>query len=171
MDSQLSLTYVNTFPYENGRLLLPYQPQEKTKAKPKPDLIMKENTFANKLAISAREVAEELNSKGWCKKGVRLAMEKLGLGLKGKSAYMAADQLANNPHFIEVEVSRWQLKKLQPGHIVVWDKCLGHKHGHVSIALGNGIEASDCLRKQFTLYGPRYRVFQPVEDGKMTMVA
>ena len=90
-----------------------------------------------------------------------MALERQGMNLHGASAYMAADQLARNPRFREVQVPANQLRSLPPGAIVVWDRGQGKPHGHISIALGNGQEASDVLRNQITNYGTRHRVFLP----------
>ena len=53
------------------------------------------------------------------------------------------------------------LPKLPAGAIVVWDKGNGHEHGHISIATGDGKEASDLMRNQITNYGTSFRVFMP----------
>ena len=53
------------------------------------------------------------------------------------------------------------LPKLPPGAVVVWNKGPGHPHGHISISLGGGREASDKIRKQITNYGTSVRVFLP----------
>lgn len=125
-------------------------------------------TFPEALADSAREIAETMNTQGSCKKAVRLALEKHGILIKGVSAYMSADQLAKNSLFNEIDVSRSELSSLKPGTIVVWDKCNGHPDGHISIALGDGKEASDCIRDQFINYGPRFRVFEPKASNTLT---
>ncbi|MCA9777398.1 MAG: hypothetical protein KC800_11795, partial [Candidatus Eremiobacteraeota bacterium] len=70
-------------------------------------------------------------------------------------------QLAKNPKVKEVNVSPQDFKKLPAGAIVVWDKGAGHEHGHISVALGNGKEASDVIRDQITNYGTKPRVFIP----------
>lgn len=98
---------------------------------------------------------------GWCYKWVGQALRKFGVNVSGASAYMAADQLAKNSKFREVQVAPKDLKKLPAGAVVVWNKGAGHPHGHISIALGNGKEASDKLRDQITNYGTSVRVFIP----------
>lgn len=125
-------------------------------------------SFPEQLADTARNVAESMNTEGSCKKGVRLTLEKHGIPLKGISAYMASDQFARSPMFTEIKLKRSELIDLKPGTVVVWDKCPGHQDGHISIALGNGKEASDCIRDQFTDYGPRFRVFEPNESNTIT---
>lgn len=110
----------------------------------------------------ARFAASNANGPGgWCYKWVGQALRKFGVNVHGASAYMAADQLANNPKFREVQVSPKDLPRLPAGAVVVWNKGNGHQHGHISIALGNGKEASDKLRNQITNYGTSVRVFIP----------
>lgn len=98
---------------------------------------------------------------GYCYKWVGQALAKFGVSVHGASAYMAADQLAKSDKFREVKVEPKDLPKLPAGAVVVWDKGAGHEHGHISIALGNGKEASDKLREQITNYGTSCRVFIP----------
>lgn len=98
---------------------------------------------------------------GYCYKWVGQALSKFGVNVHGASAYMAADQLAKNPKFREVQVNPKDFAKLPAGAVVVWNRGNGHQHGHISIALGNGKEASDKLRNQITNYGTSARVFLP----------
>lgn len=120
------------------------------------------NAFGQQVAKYAENTATAMGSKGWCYKGVANSLAKAGVNVHGASAYMAADQLAQNGKFNEVTVSKNDLKSLPAGAVVVWDKCSGHPHGHISVALGDGREASDHVQTQITNYGPRYRVFMPV---------
>jgi hypothetical protein len=116
-----------------------------------------------KLAAEAQKEATNGDSSGgWCFRDAGRALAKVGINTSGASAYMAADQLAKNPKVKEIKVSQGDLPKLPPGAIVVWDKGPGHEHGHISIALGNGKEASDLVRNQITNYGTSFRVFMPV---------
>lgn len=97
-----------------------------------------------------------------CYRNVADDLAKVGINVSGESAYMAADQLARNSKVKEVkDVSSEDLKKLPPGAIVVWNRGGGHEHGHISIAMGDGREASDVMRQQITNYGTSYRVFLP----------
>lgn len=106
---------------------------------------------------------------GWCFKYVCEALARAGVkgGVGGASAYMAADQLAKNPKFREVTVAPKDLPKLPAGAVVVWDRNgsgaseAGRIHGHISIALGDGREVSDVIRKQTTNMGSKARVFLP----------
>jgi hypothetical protein len=98
---------------------------------------------------------------GYCYKWVAQALARHGVSVHGASAYMAADQLAKSDKFREIKVDPKDLPKLPAGAVVVWNKGSGHPHGHISIALGNGKEASDKLRTQITNYGTSVRVFMP----------
>lgn len=121
------------------------------------------SAFGNRLAADAQQIAASgvAGRGGNCKRGVRMALNRQGVQLDGLSAYQGADQLARNPRFREVRVSRDGLRSLPPGAVVVWDRKAGHPHGHISIALGNGREASDVIRNQITGYGSAFRVFLP----------
>ena len=113
---------------------------------------------------------------GYCLRGVAKSVKKW-LGERTElsnlgSAYMAAEALRNDPvlsqHFKEVEVDRSELTSLPPGAIVVWDRgapnasAAGKKHGHISIALGNGKESSDHIQNQMTNRQSQFWVFYPV---------
>lgn len=99
---------------------------------------------------------------GYCYRGVKHHLRQVGVNLTGGSAYMAADQLAGRPdRFREVRVGRDQLRQLPPGAVVVWNRSQGKPHGHISIATGDGREASDKLRNQITGRNATYRVFIP----------
>ncbi|MFN8612330.1 MAG: hypothetical protein U0931_32590 [Vulcanimicrobiota bacterium] len=116
----------------------------------------------SKLAEIARtEASNGDSSGGLCYRDVGRDLAKVGINVSGASAYMAADQLARNPKVKEVKVSQADLPKLPAGAIVVWDKGAGHEHGHISIATGDGKEASDLMRNQITNYGTSFRVFMP----------
>lgn len=115
--------------------------------------------WGKKLAKFAGENAN--GPGGYCYKWVGQALAKHGVNVHGASAYMAGDQLAKSDKFREVSVQPKDLPKLPAGAVVVWNKGAGHPHGHISIALGNGKEASDKLRTQITNYGTSVRVFLP----------
>jgi hypothetical protein len=115
-----------------------------------------------KLAQAAEGTAKRMNSTGWCYKGVSESLRSIGVTATGASAYMAADQLAKNPKMKEIQVSAKDLTKLPAGAVVVWNKSGAHPHGHISVALGNGKEASDHIQNQMTNYGTSHRVFVPV---------
>lgn len=120
--------------------------------------------FAGRIGDAAESVANSMGSTGWCYKGVATALAREGVTVTGGSAYMAADQLAGMPDkFQEVSVSPDQLDDLPRGAVVVWGKTGASPHGHISVALGDGREASDHVQNQITsLRGAsNYRVFIP----------
>ncbi len=122
------------------------------------------SNFGNKLARDARRIAQSgvAGCGKNCKRGVRLALNKQGIQLNGLSAYMAAGQLAKNPNFQEIKgLKRADLRELPPGATVVWNRAPKHPDGHISIAMGDGREASDVMRNQITNYPSSYRVFLP----------
>lgn len=124
------------------------------------------NTLAN-AAVSVANSMGGSKSTGRCLAGVNRALSQVyGQTLSYPSAYMAIKGLqGENPlssKFKEVSVSREQLKSLPAGAIVVWDRSAGNPHGHISIALGNGREASDFSMNQMTDRDAAYHVFLPV---------
>lgn len=121
--------------------------------------------MANQLANIAEKNASRRNTTGMCFRGVRESLEAAGLSkgeVRGESAYMAADMLANHKNFQEIQgVSKDQLRDLPAGCIIVWDKSFWHKHGHIGVTLGDGREASDKVRDKVVLLNSEYRVFVP----------
>lgn len=116
------------------------------------------------LARKAGLIARSRQTTGWCYNAVYHAITPLyGDFLRGASAYLAAPQLANHPRFKEISVRAEQLPRLKAGSVVVWGKSSRSPHGHISISLGNGQEASDHIDRQRThLRGIRnFRVFVP----------
>ena len=146
------------------------------------------STAGERLAQAARTVTNT-KSDGLCLRGVNRSLrEAYGTSLQGlESAYQAADALRGKPvtvngktytfsslasKFTEVAgITREGLKKLPAGAIVVWNNNLsgggkgvsaaGKKHGHISIALGNGKESSDYIGNQITNRDAEYTVFLP----------
>jgi hypothetical protein len=120
-----------------------------------------------KLADTALREARSRGTTGWCYSAVAESIARATRGrvnLSGRSAYMAAPQLARSPLFDEVSIrSRNDLAKLPAGSVVVWGKGRS-KHGHISVALGNGKEASDHITGQMTAHygGGKPRVFVPI---------
>jgi len=118
---------------------------------------------------------------GLCLGGVSKTLKATyGVGIPLGSAYMAADYLRGNmagseelaSHFVEVQVDRSELANLPAGAIVVWDNnqngggsnvsAAGRKHGHISIALGDGRESSDHIQNQIVNRDANFTVFYPV---------
>jgi hypothetical protein len=116
------------------------------------------------LAQAAERTANTMGSTGLCYRGVKRSVaQATGVQLTGTSAYQAAGQLANSGRFREVNVGQNQLRNLPPGAVVVWGRTPQSRHGHISVALGGGREASDHVQRQITsLRGAsNYRVFVP----------
>ncbi len=123
------------------------------------------------LAKLCSGIAKDMDSIGSCLVGVGRAIRKfLGGGRTALTplpkAYLAAEQFRNDPtlskHFKEVKVDRSELANLPAGAVVVWNKSEGHPAGHISIALGNGKEASDHIQKQMNRKNADFTVFYPV---------
>jgi peptidoglycan hydrolase-like protein with peptidoglycan-binding domain len=109
--------------------------------------------FGNQIGDAAERSARQLNSVGRCALGVNNALVSLGVPGRGH-AYQKAEQLAANPRFREVSVSASDLSSLPRGAVVVWGRSGAKPYGHVSVALGDGREASDHIQRQIT--GGRY---------------
>lgn len=121
----------------------------------------------------AEREARRLNSFGACALGVNNVLQGMGIGGRGH-AFAKAEQLAKDSRFREVNPSRDDLANLPRGAVVVWGKSEAKPWGHVSIALGNGTEASDHIEQQKRggeygtdfgngpdPHGRQYRVFLP----------
>ncbi|HEY9730585.1 MAG TPA: hypothetical protein V6C89_01650 [Drouetiella sp.] len=99
------------------------------------------------IAHRAQNVAESMGSVGYCKKGVRQALEPFGIHLQGSYAKDSAQQLASNPRVKEVSTS-----DLRPGDVLVhqpagYGRTIGQRYaGHIAVYLGHGQEASDHVQ-------------------------
>ena len=117
------------------------------------------------LANKAKAIAAATNTVGRCYAKVADAVDAtIAVFLYGNSAYESADQFAKRGEFTEIKgLTGSDLPKLPAGAIVVWGKTAASPHGHISVALGNGQEASDHLASQITsLRGANnFRVFMP----------
>jgi len=123
----------------------------------------------SRLSQIALVTAYQENSCGKCLKGVNDTLQQAyGFRLSYPSAYMAKQSLDRMGDKFQNVTCQYQpaskLKSLPPGAIVVWDRNSSHPHGHISIALGNGQEASDHIQSQITGYGSSYVVYMP-KDG------
>jgi len=115
------------------------------------------------LAQDAIQEASRRGTTGRCYSATADVLDRVaGTRMWGASAYMAADQLAANPKFREVAAPA-DLRQLPAGAVVVWGRTGASPHGHISIALGDGREASDHVdRQRNNLRGHRNaRVFVP----------
>jgi hypothetical protein len=122
------------------------------------------SVLGRSLARLATANARLRNTVGNCYASVADAVDAaVGRFLYGMSAYMAAGQLAKHPRFEEVRVNGQQLRELPAGAVVVWGKTAASPDGHISIALGDGREASDHIDVQrLSLRGDSQpRVFLP----------
>lgn len=118
--------------------------------------------MSRRLAAAAlRESTDGDSNGGWCARDVGEALRAVGLGVARGDAWTKAAVLAGDPRFRELKVAPNEIDKLPPGAIIVWDKGPGLPYGHISIALGDGREASDLLKKQMHLK-TSYRVFLPI---------
>ncbi len=106
-------------------------------------------SFASRIADEAEREARNTDTVGYCAKSVNKVLNKLGVGGYGH-AYQKAEQLAKNPRFKEVSVSPNQLNQLPRGAVVVWGASEQKPYGHVTVALGNGKEASDHIQNLIT---------------------
>lgn len=120
------------------------------------------------LASAALGTGSSMGSTGWCYAGVIQSLAKVGVGgLYGESAYMAADQLAQRGDFAEMTGGGWAsnteiLSSLPAGAVVVWNRSDVNIHGHISVSIGDGREASDHTTGQYTNCGNgTFRVFLP----------
>lgn len=127
------------------------------------DTMLESKNLSEDIATHAEQVANDLHSYGKCFVGVKKILRQSGIDLEGASAYMAKEQLQNDARFIVANVPLDQFNKLPRGSIVVWDRSAQKPDGHISVALGNGKEASDHIQNQImngVKYGG-YTVFIP----------
>jgi predicted chitinase len=110
---------------------------------------LKTGSFASRIADAAEREAANTNTVGYCAKSVNKVLNSLGVGGYG-NAYQKAEQLAKNPRFKEISVSPDQLKQLPRGAVLVWGRSAEKPYGHVTVALGNGREASDHIQNLIT---------------------
>lgn len=121
----------------------------------------KGGALAKKIAQQAEQIARQRDTVGQCYEAVAEAIEThISPFLWGMSAWMAADQLAASSAFREIPLTGADLPTLPAGTIVVWEKG-SSPHGHISVALGDGREASDHIAEQMTSHygGGKARAF------------
>jgi hypothetical protein len=143
-------------------------PTTENPPKESPPAVRQEQVYdtitGSRIAKNALLVAKRQNTYGYCYRGVKFSLRKAGIDLYGGSAHMAAQQLAGCGTMKEISVKPEELASLQPGSVVVWSTTKAGPDGHISIALGNGKEASDHVTSQITRhYGGTFRVFIPVK--------
>jgi len=121
------------------------------------------DSFQGKLLASSAESGVS-GGTGYCYQYVAQAIHSQYTPfLSGMHAYLAAEQLASNPLFKEVQVAPALLPALPAGAVVVWGQG-SSESGHISIADGRGQEISDHIAPQMTAHygGAQARVFVPV---------
>jgi hypothetical protein len=102
------------------------------------------------LAERAARLARRRDTRGRAASAVRGALQHFKLHDGQGHAYELAGELAKNARFVEIDVPRHQLKQLSAGCVVVWGRSVATRFGHVAVALGDGLEASDHVRRQTT---------------------
>jgi hypothetical protein len=103
------------------------------------------------IARRALQVAQKMNTVGWCYKGVCTALNPLGIHLSGAAAYEAKGQLLKDKRFSAFAISG--VHDLKPGDILVHGASASHPYGHIAVYVGNRSEASDHVQ-QVVLNGP-----------------
>jgi hypothetical protein len=102
-----------------------------------------------RLAEEARRVATNMNTVGYCARGVGDALARMGINQRG-NAYQHAEMFARRSDFREVNVSRDELRNLPPGAVIVWGRSAAKPYGHIAVSLGGGMEASDHVQRMVT---------------------
>jgi hypothetical protein len=114
------------------------------------------------IATSASAIANQRGTVGQCYNAAAEAIESnLPAFLWGMDAWMAADQLAKHPRFQEMPAPK-DMNTLPIGAVVVWAKG-SSPSGHISVYLGQGLEASDHIAQQMQSHygGGKARIFLP----------
>ena len=116
--------------------------------------------FGKELAAEAQKKAEEESP--FSVRVIFQVFKAKGIELKGHKASDVAEGLAACDRFVECKDSKpEQLPTLTPGAVVVWAAQEGCPYGAVTIALGEGKEASNTVRAQRTKCSDTYRLFLP----------
>ena len=105
--------------------------------------------LSERIANRARQQATSMCSVGYCYRGVKRALNAIGIQLSGTAAWMAKDQLQSDGRFVMVP-----MQSLRKGDILVHDRSRAHPYGHIAVYLGDGQEASDHVQK--LVLGGRY---------------
>lgn len=103
-----------------------------------------------KIAHVAEQTARNMDTIGWCARGVETAFAKLGINFSGHAAD-TREFFEHDKRFAQVS-----MRDLQPGDVVVRGRSSSHKYGHIFVYLGNGKEASDHIQSvtNGAAYGP-----------------
>lgn len=117
------------------------------------------------LANASKQVGQSMNATGLCMRGVRLAMEAVGLPLRQRvlHAHELANALQSDERYRSVGVmTADEIRKLPPGYIVVSSSNPESSSGHAAVTQGNGMESSDSIDPLKLARGATFRVFVPV---------
>jgi hypothetical protein len=125
------------------------------------DALQGGTALGERIAKRAEADAAAYNTPGMCLQEVGKVLREFGIPVnRHPAAWQALPDLQKSNKVKEISVGKDQLDKLPAGAIVVWDKGAGLPYGHISIALGDGREASSKLRQQLHL-NTSYHVFIP----------
>lgn len=117
--------------------------------------------FGERLARAAENNARMVNTPGYALREVSKVLREFSFALGNhQGCFQLVGDLRASALVQEVQIHRAQLMQLPPGAIVVWDKGPGLIHGHVSVALGDGREASSTVRTQLQL-NSNFWIFLP----------
>jgi len=108
--------------------------------------------LGERLAVAAEQNARAVNTPGWALREVTRVLRQFHFRLgQHHSCYQVVGDLRQNAWLQEMQIQRAQLPLLPPGAIVIWDRAPELPQGHISIALGEGWEASSTLNEQQNL--------------------
>ena len=117
--------------------------------------------LGERLARAAESNARIINTPGYALREVTKIMREFGFALGNHhGCFQLVGDLRSSALLQEVQIQKHQLLQLPPGALVIWDKGPGLLHGHVSIALGDGREASSTVRGQLQL-NSNFWIFLP----------
>ena len=143
-------------------------PHPQPKIKKETEVEEEKTKVGEQLAERARQIAAARNRTGKCYRYASKAIEEVVPDIEfwGIAAATGAEILDQDPRFRELKgLDPADLPYLPAGAVVVWGKTRKSKYGHISIALGDGREASDHIAPQITsLRGyTNFRVFIPLD--------
>ena len=108
--------------------------------------------LGERLALAAEQNARAVNTPGWALREVTKVLRHFHFRLgQHHNCFQVVGDLRQIAWVQEVQIQRAQLPMLPPGTIVIWDKAPELPQGHISIALGEGWEASSTLNEQQNL--------------------
>ncbi len=102
---------------------------------------MPDHSLALRIAKAAESNAYYVNRIGSCYRQVANTLDKFGIDLSGRPAYVEAPQLVSNKNFQEVST-----EQLDRGTVIVLGPSKKHPYGHITVYLENGRQASDHVQ-------------------------